>query len=307
MKTWIDSVPPALLHGFTMVVLPPLLFGVINRVKSWFSGRSGPPLRQSYDDLRRLFGKGVVLSHTSTMVFAAGPIVTVVTTLLAGLFIPFAASAPCSFAGDAVAVLYLLGLGRFFTTAAALDTGSAFEGMGAAREAAFACLTEPVVFFALLALSRLRGGLELSTLLIPGPAAGWSSAPIIALAAAAMFVVLLAEGCRIPFDDPNTHLELTMIHEVMVLDHSGPLLGLVLYGAALKFFLFAAMLVHLFLPVRMSWGWTNGVIFFVGIFAVAVAVGVVESVMARLRLTHIPTLLTGACVLAAFGFLLAWR
>jgi formate hydrogenlyase subunit 4 len=179
--------------------------------------------------------------------------------------------------------------------------------MGAAREAAFACLTEPVVFFALLALSRLRGGLELSTLLIPGPAAGWSSAPIIALTAAALFVVLLAEGCRIPFDDPNTHLELTMIHEVMVLDHSGPLLGLVLYGAALKFFLFAAMLVHLVLPVRMSWGWTNGVIFFVGIFAVAVAVGVVESVMARLRLTHIPTLLTGACVLAAFGFLLAWR
>jgi len=297
-----------LAHVAVLVLLPPLLLGVANRTKSWFSGRAGPPLLQAYADLGRLFRKGFAFSRTTTWVFRAGPLVALASALLAGLLVPFGLSAPLSFPGDAVAALYLLALGRFFTTTAALDTGSAFEGMGAAREVTFACLAEPVVFLALLALYRLTGSLELSVLLGSGVAGAWGTAgPSLALLAAALFVVLLAEGCRIPFDDPNTHLELTMIHEVMVLDHSGPLFGLVLYGAAVKLFVFAALLVRVAVPVATGSGWLDLAAFVLGTMAAAVGIGVVESVMARLRLVHVPTLLMGASVFAGFGFLLVLR
>jgi len=297
-----------LAHLAVLLLLPPLLLGVINRTKSWFSGRSGPPLLQAYADIARLLGKGFTFSRTTSWVFRAGPLVALGSALLAGLFVPFGPAAPCSFSGDAVLALYFLAMGRFFTAAAALDTGSAFEGMGAAREVSFACLAEPVVFFALLALYRLTGSLELSVLLGPGVGRAWVTAgPSLALLAAAFFVVLLAEGCRIPFDDPNTHLELTMIHEVMVLDHSGPLFGAVLYGAAVKLLIFTAFLVRVAVPVATGQPWLDVGVFVAGTLAAAVGIGVVESVMARLRLVHVPTLLVGACVFAGFGFLLALR
>jgi formate hydrogenlyase subunit 4 len=303
-----DGIVRVALHLAILLVLPPLLLGVANRTKSWVSGRAGPPLLQTYADIARLLRKGFAFSATTSWVFPAGPLVALGSALLAGLFVPFGAAAPLAFSGDAVAVLYLLALGRFFTAAAALDTGSAFEGMGASREVSFACLAEPVVFFALLALYRFTGSLELSVLLGPGAARTWGTAgPSLALLAAALFVVLLAEGCRIPFDDPNTHLELTMIHEVMVLDHSGPLLGAVLYGAAVKLLLFAALLVQTAVPVATGTGWVDQSVFVLGILAAAVGIGIVESVMARLRLVHVPTLLVGACVFAGFGFLLALR
>src|SRR5262249_19823030 len=142
--------------------------------------------------------------------------------------------APISFTGDLILLAYLLGLGRFFTAAAALDTGSAFEGMGAAREVTYACLAEPAFFLGLLALAKLSGALQLATMLGTSLAPHWMTAGVsasLALVLLSWFIVLLVENCRIPFDDPNTHLELTMIHEVMVLDHSGPAFGMILYGA----------------------------------------------------------------------------
>src|SRR5262249_14184587 len=151
-----------------------------------------------------------------------------------------------SFTGDLILLAYLLGLGRFFTTLAALDTGSAFEGMGAAREVTFACLAEPALFLGLLVLAKLSGSLELAGMVGGTVAAQWATAaPSLALVLLSWFIVMLVENCRIPFDDPNTHLELTMIHEVMVLDHSGPALGMILYGAALKLFVFGALVVRL--------------------------------------------------------------
>lgn len=299
----------ALLHLIVLFLLPPLLLGIANRTKSWFSGRVGPPLLQGYYDLARLLRKGLVVSTTTTGVFLAGPVVALAAALLAGLLVPLGPAPLLGFSGDAVAAVYLLALGRFFTAAAALDTGSAFEGMGAAREVTFACLAEPAVFLAFLCLVRLSGGLELSAMLSPGhlgPA--WSAAgPSLALLAASLFVVLLAEGCRIPFDDPNTHLELTMIHEVMVLDHSGPLFGLVLYGAAVKFLVLGAVLVRIAVPAATGSPWLDQAAFVAGLLVLATGVGVVESVMARLRLSHVPTLLTAAGVLAGFAFLLLLR
>jgi formate hydrogenlyase subunit 4 len=195
-------------------------------------------------------------------------------------------------------------LGRFFTVAAALDTGSAFEGMGGAREATFSSLAEPALFFGLLVLGRLSRSLSLAAML----AGGWSqhATAALLLVVAALFIVLLAENSRIPFDDPNTHLELTMIHEVMVLDHGGPALGAVLYGASIKLFVLAALVVGIALPhppiAWMAWGAFLG-----GLLAVALGIGVVESVMARLRLVHVPSLLVAACLLSGFGIVLLAR
>jgi formate hydrogenlyase subunit 4 len=298
------------IHVLLALALPPLLVGVIAKTKALFAGRVGPPVLQPYYDLIKLFQKGSVFSTTTTWVFRAGPVVGLVTAALAVMMIPFAErSAPIpSFEGDLILLAYLLGLGRFFTAAAALDTGSAFEGMGAAREVTFACLAEPAFFLGLLVLAKMTDSLQLATMLGSDLGPHWptTGAPL-ALVLLSWSIVLLAENSRIPFDDPNTHLELTMIHEVMVLDHSGPALGMILYGAALKLFVFGALVVRLALPVETGLLWLDWPIFVGSMLVMAVLVGVVESTMARLRLTHIPLLLVAACVLSAFGLVLIVR
>lgn len=302
------------IHVLLALGLPPLLLGVINKTKALFAGRNGPPLLQPYYDLIKLFQKGSVFSTTTTWMFLAGPVVGLVTALLAVLFIPLTGQhAPISFTGDLILLAYLLGLGRFFTASAALDTGSAFEGMGAAREVTFACLAEPAFFLGLLVLAKLSSllpetaetSLQLSTLLGSSVGMHWGKyGASLALVVLSWFIVMLVENCRIPFDDPNTHLELTMIHEVMVLDHSGPAFGMILYGAALKLFIFGALIVRLVLPVATGYVLLDWAVFVGGMLLVAMVVGVVESTMARLRLTHIPVLLVAACLLSAFGIIL---
>jgi formate hydrogenlyase subunit 4 len=298
-----------MIHVLLALGLPPLLLGVIAKTKALFAGRVGPPLVQPYYDLAKLFRKGTVFSSTTTWVFRAGPIVGLATAVLAAMMIPLVdASAPISFTGDMILLAYLLGLGRFFTASAALDTGSAFEGMGAAREVTFACLTEPALFLGLLVLAKLTGSLQLTGMLGASLAAHWPTAGAsLALVLISWFIVLLAENSRIPFDDPNTHLELTMIHEVMVLDHSGPALGMILYGAAMKLFVFGAIVFRLAFPLATGARWLDWPIFVGGMLVVAVAIGIVESIMARLRLTQIPVLLVAACLLSAFGIIVLVR
>jgi formate hydrogenlyase subunit 4 len=283
--------------------------GVINKTKAWFGGRVGPPVLQAYYDLIKLAQKGMVLSKTTTWVFQAGPVVALATVLLAGLLVPIGRfDAPIAFAGDLIFFAYLFGLARFFTTTAALDTGSAFEGMGAAREVTFACLSEPALFFALLVLARISGSLTLTDML-HGPVGGFSAtvaAPLV-LVALGLFVVLLAETSRIPIDDPDTHLELTMIHEVMVLDHSGPLFGVILYGAALKLFVLGTVLLHVMAPFHTGHTWVDWPLFILEMVALALVIGVVESVMARLQMRHVPYLLVAALLSCGFGFLLLVR
>ncbi len=286
---------------------PPLLIGVVNRVKSIFAGRKGPPLWQLYADLARLAQKGAVYSRTTTWVFKAGPVVGAAAVVTACLLVPFGgAPALLSFDGDFVLLAYLLGVARFATVLAALDTGSAFEGMGAAREVTFSSLAEPALFLCLVTVARATGSISLSGMLGPALPGAWSeAAPALLLAAIALVVVALAENSRIPVDDPNTHLELTMIHEVMVLDHSGPDFALILYGSALKLFLFGAI------AVRLALGAVGGAagtaLFLAGMLGFAVLVGVEESVMARLRMSRVPQLLVGASVLSAFGLVLLLR
>ncbi len=299
----------AVVHILVALIVPPLLLGVIGKTKALFAGRVGPPLLQPYWDLIKLIQKGSVFSTTTTWVFKAGPVVGLATGLIIVLMIPLGdEQAPISFTGDLILLAYLLGLARFFTAAAALDTGSPFEGMGAAREVTFACLAEPAFFLGLVVLAKLSGTLSVSTMLGSALAPHWAThGASLALILLSWFIVLLVENCRVPFDDPNTHLELTMIHEVMVLDHSGPGFGMILYGAALKLFAFSALIVRLALPGMTGHLWLDWPVFLVGVLFVAVVIGVVESTMARLRLTHVPILQVAACLLSAFGVILLVR
>ncbi|HEY8518257.1 MAG TPA: NADH-quinone oxidoreductase subunit H [Candidatus Binatia bacterium] len=299
----------ALLQLAVVLLLPPVLLGVINKTKALFAGRVGPPVLQLWFDLVKLMRKDTVLSGTTSWVFRAGPVVGLATTLFAALLVPIAGRAPLvSFEGDLVLFAYLLGLGRFFTVAAALDTGSSFEGMGGAREATFACLAEPALFLGLLALVRTSGSTSLGGMLGDSLVASWSigAASLVAVVASLM-VVLLAENSRIPFDDPNTHLELTMVHEAMVLDHGGPSLAMILYGAAIKLFVMGAIIVRIAVPYEGVDAWSGVAAFVAGMVLLAVVVGVVESVMARLRLLQVPSLLVAACVLSGFGVVLLGR
>ena len=291
-----------LLRLFVWLLLAPLLPGVINKVKAWVAGRRGPPVLQLYCDLAKLWRKGVVLSTAVSPGHVAGPAVAWVAIVCAALLLPAGPDgAPLAFRGDALLFVYLLALARFCTASAALDTGSAFEGMGAAREVSYAVLSEAAIITALLALSLQTGSVSLTAMLTPAAGAG------AALLAAGLFAVLLAENCRVPFDDPNTHLELTMIHEVMVLDHSGPPLAAILHGASLKLLLFSVLLVEAVLPLGRLTPLTAAGALAGSVLAVAVGIGLVESLLARLAFRRVPLLLTTAFLLCLFALLVAWR
>jgi formate hydrogenlyase subunit 4 len=291
-----------LLRLLLWLLLAPLVPGIINRVKAWVAGRRGPPVLQLYYDLAKLWRKSVVLSTAVSPGHIAGIALAWMALVCAALLLPAGpAGAPLAFRGDALLFVYLLALARFCTASAALDTGSAFEGMGAAREVSYAVLGEAAIVTALIALSLQTGSVSLTTMLAPAAGAG------AALLAAGLFAVLLAENCRVPFDDPNTHLELTMIHEVMVLDHSGPPLAAILHGASLKLLMFSVLLVQAVLPIgELSPLVAAGAL--VGtVLVVAVGVGLVESLLARLAFRRVPLLLTTAFLLCLFASLVAWR
>ncbi len=297
----------ALLQLAIVLAFAPLLLGVINRTKAIFAGRRGQPLLQAYYDIAKLLRKKTVLSETTTAVFLLGPAVAIVVPLVASLLLPLASPvAPVAFRGDLILFVYLFALSRFLTASSALDTGSAFEGMGAAREVTFAVLAEPAIFFGLLALARIAGATSLSPLLsIDG--SGWRRASAaLVLIVASWFIVVLAENSRVPFDDPNTHLELTMIHEVMVLDHGGPAFGLILYGAAMKLFVFSALVATLLVP-RTGVPLADAAIVLTAVLAIGIVIGIVESSMARLRLVRVPQLLITATMAAGFAVVLVLR
>jgi len=301
--------PIALLPPLLALVLSPLMLGIINRAKALFAGRQGQPLLQAYYDLWKLLHKGAVYSRTTTWVFRAGPIVGLAAVLTAVALTPLGGvPALTAFPGDLLLFACLLGLMRFFTVIGALDTGSAFEGMGASREVQFSALAEPALLLALAAIARPVGSYSLSDMFSAQWAGNWTQlGPTLALVATALLVVLLAENARLPVDDPNTHLELTMIHEVMVLDHGGPDLACIFYAAALKLWVLGALLVGAFVPLGETNAWLNLTLAVGGQFVLAVVVGLVESTMARLRLSIVPQLLVGAGALAAVALLLVLR
>jgi formate hydrogenlyase subunit 4 len=289
----------------------PLLLGVLRTLKARLVGRQGPRPWQPYADLQKLLGKEVVISTTTSWVFRVTPYVLVATVLVTALIVPvFVARPPLAFAGNIILLVYLFMLATFFLALAGLDAGSAFGGMGASREVAVAALAEPTIIVAVFALALRADTIDLGRVVERFGREPWLAAnPAHLLAFAAFFIVMLAETGRLPVDNPATHLELTMIHEAMVLEYSGRYLALVEWAGAIKFFLFMTLLANLFVP----WGLTSSIRPGSILLALAAlggklavltaAVAVLETSVAKLRLFRVPELLAGSFALAFLSLL----
>lgn len=289
-----------------LLLLAPLVPGVATRTRAWLTGRRGSPVWQFYADVWKLLRRGIVYSRTTTAAFRLAPIAALATVIAAASIVPLdGRTSLLSFPGDILAFAYVLALGRFVLVLGALDTGSSFEGMGASREVTFAALVEFALFLALAALGVATRTASLSGMLGPALASQWTGAvPALTLIAAALFVLLLAECSRSPVDDPTTHLELTMIHEVMILDHSGPDLGVIVYANTVKLSILGAVVARVAWPVARFGALARLGALAGSILAVGVLVGVVEASTARVRLTKVPIVVASAAALSALGLVL---
>jgi formate hydrogenlyase subunit 4 len=285
----------------------PLFPGIILKVKAFFAGKKGPPLLIKYYTLAKLFKKGSVYSTSSSFVFKMGPTVSFTAALMTLLFFPLAGIKPVFFfQGDVIFLFYIMGVGRFFTILAALDTASPFEGMGAAREAFFSTLAEATVFMVLILFYRMNGSLSFTDYFHGDKAITLMSpdGSLLLFVIVSMFMILLTENSRVPVDDPATHLELTMIHEVMILDHSGPDLAFIELGAFYKLFFYAAFITHLLIPAKLTGGLADGMVFIVTLAMVYVGIGVIESIMARFKMNLVPKYILTSFALVSFAAIL---
>ncbi|MCF0164446.1 MAG: NADH-quinone oxidoreductase subunit H [Bacteroidales bacterium] len=293
--------------SFILIVIAALFFsGIIIRTKSLCTGRKGAGIFQPLYDVARLFRKGAVYSNTTGWVFRAAPIVYFASVVAALLVVPFGRQGGViGFDGDFVFFAYVLALGKFFSIIGALDTGSSFEGMGASREALYSMLAEPAFFFVMGSGALMAGNTSFQDIFGSLHLSGTGSYALAILASIILLMIAMIENSRMPVDDPKTHLELTMIHEVMILDNSGFDLGLILSAGYLKFAVYGAIIANLFIG-DLPMGWSVAVFF--GIQALcAILIGFTESFTARFRMNHNPQFifsLTAAALLVIFGVLL---
>ncbi|MHB8337185.1 MAG: respiratory chain complex I subunit 1 family protein [Ignavibacteriaceae bacterium] len=274
---------------FILIIISPFLFtGLINKVKAIWAGRKGASVLQPYYDFFKLMRKGEVISKTTSFVFQISSSINIAATIFALMIvpIPFAGSV-ISLPGDFVLFSYALGFSKFMMILAALDTGSSFEGMGASREATFSTIVETAFFIIMGSLALLTNQISFNAIFsVLNMSAGYTVLVKILLVVS-LFIMLLSEGSRIPVDDPNTHLELTMIHEVMILDYSGPDLAFILYAASLKMVIISMLIANLLIPSYLTLAAALP-LFILILFLVFMVVGLVESLIARLRISHVP-------------------
>jgi formate hydrogenlyase subunit 4 len=305
----IEQTLPILLQVALVLLLAPLVTGFNRLLKARVQTRQGPSLFQPYRDIYKLLRKGMVIPDTASWIFTATPFVVFVTTLLASLLIPtISASAPLSLYGGVLAVVYLLALGRFFLALGGLDTGGSFGGLGSSREMTISAIAEPALMLAVFTVAIGAGSTNLSIVAQAALGQSWRFlAPSQMLAFAALFIVLIAETGRIPVDNPATHLELTMIHEAMILEYSGPYLALIEWAAAIKQLVLMTILVNVFFPFGLSADWSPWAVllslplFILKLLLLAVVVAVVEVSNAKMRLFRVPELLAIAFVLGALA------
>ena len=300
-----------LLQTALLLALAPLISGCIRNWKARLQNRRGPRVVQPYFDLIKFLRKDMVISEHASWVFSAAPYVVFITALLVGLMVPMVTvSVPLSLFGGVLAVVGLLALGRFFMALGGLDPASAFGGMGSSREMTIAAIAEPALMLAIFTVAITVGSTDFSHIVASAQQSGWDMLnPTHLMAFAALFIVLLAETGRIPVDNPATHLELTMIHEAMLLEYSGRYLALMEWGASIKQLVLMAILVNIFLPVGLAADGSAaalglGLAIFLGkILLLSAAVVLVETVNAKLRLFRVPDLLSAAFVLATMALL----
>jgi formate hydrogenlyase subunit 4 len=291
----------AVLQVAGMLALAPLLKGAIKKAKAVLQTRQGPPLLQGYYDLAKLLRKEPVRSQTASWVYVAGPRMYFAAAVAATTLVPvLVAAAPLEAAGGILLLVGTLALGRFALAAAALDTGSPFGGMGSSREMTIAALAEPALMLGLFASALAAGTLNLGGLVRGVLAQGPAFHPSDLLAFAGLFIIVIAETGRIPVDNPATHLELTMIHEAMVLEYAGPDLALVEWASAVKELLYLTLLADLFLPIGIATTVAPGAMLVAfgawcaKILVLAIGVTLVESTNAKLRLFRVPELVASS-------------
>ena len=291
-----------------LIISASLFFsGIVIRTKSIFSGRKGPGIFQPLKDVWRLLRKGAVYSKTSSFIFQIAPSIYFASVIMAIFLIPFGNQPGIiSFKGDFIFFAYVLALGKFFIIISALDTGSSLSGMGASREALYSLLVEPVFFILMGSFALLTGHTSFYEIFSSLHFGSYISYAVGTLAAFVLIIIALIENSRMPVDDPKTHLELTMIHEVMILDNSGFDLGIIVYSTNLKFAMYGAFIVNFFLTPGYEWYFSIPI--FVGVqLYFAIVVGAIESFMARFRMNHNPQyifMLTSISLLIFLGVLL---
>lgn len=304
------QIVPLFLQLALLLAIAPLVAGFIKTAKARFQTRIGPGVLQPYRDLHKLFRKGMVLPGTASWLFHAAPYVVFLATLLAGLMAPMIVTeAPLSLFGGVLAVVYLLGLGRFFLALGGLDTGSTFGGLGSSREMTISALAEPAMMLAVFTVAIGVNSTNLSAMAQSALGQGWRFlAPSQMLAFAALLIVLIAETGRIPVDNPATHLELTMIHEAMILEYSGPYLALIEWGAWIKQLVLMTLVVNTFFPFGLGAAWTAdaGLLASLGWYLLKVlllsgVIVLIETTNAKMRLFRVPELLAVAFVLGALA------
>lgn len=290
-------------------VASPLLIGVVRNIKARCQQRVGASVFQPYRDLYKLFHKDEVISEDASWVFRSAPFLVFSVTLAMAAIVPIVPVSHSAPFADIVFVVYALALGTFFLALAGMDAGSAFGGFGSSREMTVAALTEGGLIFALLAVALMAGTSDLSVIMFFISHAPLSALLPISLAFAAFVIALLAETARFPFDNPATHLELTMIHEAMILEYSGPRLALMEWAAANKFLIFLTLAANLFLPSIIATAYIGTILAALTVYAgkiaaLALFVALLESSIAKLRFFRLPDLLFTAFVLAAVAIFL---
>ena len=306
----LDAFVLIVMQTVVLLAAAPLIVGLIRKVKAHLQCRRGASVFQPYADLAKLFQKQPVVSSTTSWIFTATPYILFASTLAAGLLVPvFISRTPLNFAGNIITFVYLLALGTFFLMLAGLDAGSAFGGMGSSREAMVASLTEPAMMLSIFAIALTAGSTNLSTIvhktaLLEGIVTDPS--PHL-MAFAALVIVAIAETGRVPVDNPATHLELTMIHEAMILEYSGRYLALVEWAAGLKLLVLLTLIANVSAPWGIATSMEPAALgiglaaYLVKVSGLAVLIGILESMFAKLRLFRVTDLLGTAFILALLG------
>jgi formate hydrogenlyase subunit 4 len=289
-----------------ILVISPLFISLIKKVKAWTQGRQGPSVFQTYYTVAKLLKKEVIYSSASSRIMRVTPLVNMAAILVAALFVPLVfVPEPVGGIGNIILFLYLLALAKFFMALAGLDAGSSFGGMGSSREMSISAIIEPTTIIVFAALAFVFKTLNIFDMFARSAATGTITTPILILVGISLFIILIVETSRIPVDNPETHLELTMIHEGMILEQSGRNLALMELSAAVKLTLLMALLINLILPLGLATTLSlagllvAAVLFVVKGSVLAGIIGLFESSMAKMRFFRLPSLFAMAFFFSA--------